>query len=112
MAEEPGVEFKEIAQIFITTFVRPSFTKVMDQPAQPTTDKDIPTTDKTTGKNISATEKLILGLIDSTPSITQNEMAHKLGMTIDGVRYHTDNLKSKGLLKRIGGKKKGWWEIS
>jgi len=38
-------------------------------------------------------------------------MAAKLNLTGDGVRYHTDNLKSKGILKRIGSTKAGQWKV-
>jgi ATP-dependent DNA helicase RecG len=96
MEHEPGVEFKEIAKLFITSFNRPSFNG---------------TTDKTTDKELLVTEKAILDLIATSPTITQKEMAEKLDMTTDGIRYNTDKLKLKGLLKRVGGKKNGYWEI-
>lgn len=105
MEKEPSVEFKEIAKIFITIFTRPSFKENIEQTTQVTTDKP-------TDKEFSTTEKLILELILSNPSITQNEMATKLGMTADGIRYNTDKLKAKGVLKRVGGKKNGRWNIT
>jgi predicted HTH transcriptional regulator len=38
-------------------------------------------------------------------------MAAKLNLSEIGIRYHTDKLKAKGILKRIGGRKTGHWEI-
>jgi ATP-dependent DNA helicase RecG len=96
MEHEPGVEFKEIAKLFITSFARPSF-------------KD--TSDKTSDKELLPTEKKILDLIAINAAITQREMAEDLGLSLAGIRYHTDKLKLKGLLKRVGGKKSGRWEI-
>jgi hypothetical protein len=34
-----------------------------------------------------------------------------LGLSEDGVRYHTEKLKAKGLSRRKGGKKMERWEI-
>ena len=47
-------------------------------------------------------EKRILAAIQHNQKITLKELADALGMTKDGVRYHTDNLKNKGRLRRIG----------
>jgi len=38
-------------------------------------------------------------------------LAEKLKLSENGIRYHTDNLKRKGFLKRIGGKKSGQWKV-
>jgi len=67
--------------------------------------------DKTIDKKLSATEKSIINLIPTTPSITQKEMAKHLNLSEIGIRYHIKKLKEKMLLKRTGGKKLGHWEI-
>jgi len=61
------------------------------------------TTQKTTQK--------ILRAIEENPSITREGLAGLLGITADGVKYHLDNLKKKGLIKRAGGRKEGIWKI-
>jgi len=61
------------------------------------------TTQKTTQK--------IIELIKENPSITREELARALNITPDGVKYHLQNLKKKGILKRIGGKKGGYWKV-
>ena len=98
-AEEPTVQFSEVAQPFIAAFSRPSYT----EPEK--------TTEKTTGKELSLAAKKILKLIALNPVITQKELAVKLGLTEDGVYYHIARLKRIRQLIRIGGKKAGRWEV-
>jgi len=61
------------------------------------------TTQKTTQK--------ILALLKEKPGITRVELAEQLGITPDGVKYHLNNLKKEGIIKRIGGRRGGYWEI-
>jgi len=99
LAEEPTVQFSEVAHLFIAAFNRHSFTEP---------DK---TTDKTTDKELSLVARKILKVIVSNPAITQKDIALQLGLTEDGVYYHIARLKSLGQLRRIGGKKAGRWEV-
>lgn len=85
LSKEPDANFKEVAEIFITIFKRKHYTP-------------------------STTQK-ILALIKENPQITRNELAKVLGISSDGVKYHLDNLKKKGILKRVGGRKEGYWEV-
>lgn len=115
---EPGVQFEELAGMFITVFGR-STAKADEMLAKEvheiTTEE---TTNKTTAKTtieksstLSMQEKSILSIIEETPIISQREIAALIGLSVDGVRYHTDKLKKKGVLRRIGGTKGGRWEI-
>jgi len=81
-----------VAGIFVTRFKRKHYVPVPTQK----------TTQKTTQK--------ILALVKENPQITRNELARVLGISSDGVKYHLDNLKQKGLLRRVGGRKEGHWE--
>ena len=123
LENEPNTQFEEIAHIFIASFPRPSFepehaakaamanfgdTKHNSLSVVHTTDK---TADKTTENTLSANEQAILSLVSVNPSVTQKEMATAIGLSEDGVRYHTEKLKAKGLLRREGGKKMGHWEV-
>ena len=80
-----------------------------------TTDKTTEnTTDKTTYKlpiNLTLTEIRILEEVRVNPSITQTQLAMNIGITTDGVRYAIKNLKSKGILNRIGSRRNGTWTI-
>ena len=70
------------------------------------------TSDKTSNKDLSATEKTIVSMIESNPSVTHKEMAVQLNLIEVGICCHTDKLKTKGILQRIGGKKSGRWKVS
>lgn len=104
----PNVKFREIADIFIAAFERPSFMEEKEPPHQEAADITI---DKTIDKALSVTEKTILDLIADNPAITQKEMAEKLSLSEIGIRYNTNRLKAKGVLRRVGGKKAGHWKI-
>ncbi|MDL2330279.1 winged helix-turn-helix transcriptional regulator, partial [Desulfosarcina sp. OttesenSCG-928-A07] len=53
-----------------------------------------------------------LQIITETPDISQREIAAKMDLTEDGVRYHIRKLKEKGVLHRVGSTKSGVWEIA
>ena len=62
--------------------------------------------------NISEMELKILEVIKGNNNFSRNEIAKTLGsITPDGVKYHLSNLQKKGLLKRVGGRKEGHWEV-
>ena len=47
----------------------------------------------------------------SNPYITQKELAAKCGLTEDGVYYVVSKLRKSGVVKRVGGRKLGYWEV-
>jgi len=53
----------------------------------------------------------ILDLIKENPNITRKKLAFVIGVTEDGIKYHIANLKKKGLLRRTGPDKGGYWEV-
>jgi ATP-dependent DNA helicase RecG len=69
------------------------------------------TTQKTTRKTTQKTTQKLLSLIRENPGATREELAILLEITPDGVKYHIANLKKKGFIKRIGGRKGGRWEV-
>jgi len=105
LEKEPGVEFKEVANIFITSFARPSF---LENPEQIT----LETSNKTSDKTLSAIEKDIVKILEAAPLVTQKEIAGQLNLSYAGIRYHTDKLKAKAILQRVGGKKSGRWVVT
>ena len=88
-AEEASTETEQPVEVTSTTAA--------------TTEKAEKTTKKTAEK--------ILCLLRENPSLTNKELAEQCGITEDGVYYQTKKMKSKGLLRRIGGDKGGHWEI-
>ena len=66
---------------------------------------------KTVVKTVGKTVGKILALIEENPKITREELSVKIGLTIRGIEWNLAMLKKKGLLKRIGPKKGGYWEV-
>lgn len=90
-------------QFFIVTLKNINYLK---------SETDQKTIQKTDQKTIQKTEELILNLIKLNPRITQNEIALQLGnISLSGVKYNLKKLRERGLVKRIGADKGGYWEI-
>jgi ATP-dependent DNA helicase RecG len=53
----------------------------------------------------------ILDVIKNNPKITQNELAEIAGLTRRGIEWNLAKLKEKGIIKRIGPAKGGYWEV-
>ena len=50
-------------------------------------------------------------MLRSQPSITRRETAKRLGITLEGVRYHLVKLKAAGRIRHVGPSKAGLWEV-
>lgn len=57
------------------------------------------------------TQEKILALLISQPFITRKDLAGRIGISADGVKYHLGKLKAAGLIRHIGPTKKGHWEV-
>ena len=64
------------------------------------------------GSGIADVEAQILNLIRKSPEITQKEMATALHAGIMTIKRYTAKLQSRGVLTRVGSRKKGYWIIS
>ena len=89
-------------------FIEDAITPKDGDTTSKTTPKDGDTTPKTTPRE---TQKEILSLIKENNKITAQEIADKIGITRDGVRYHLDNLKNKGIIKHYGIVQNGYWKV-
>ena len=66
---------------------------------------------KTTTKTTAKTTAKILGILRSNPRVTYEEIGAKLGLTTDGVYYHTNKLRAQGIIRREGGTNGGIWIV-
>lgn len=81
------------------------------QQGEETTQKEQETTQKTTRK-ITSVQKAMLDFLIQNPQASRVEIANSLGnITEDGIKYNLKVLQQKGLLKRVGPDKGGYWEI-
>ena len=68
--------------------------------------------DNATQKDIDATPKKVLDYFKQHPKGTRIEAAEAIGnITADGVKFIIGKLQQKGLLKRVGGRKLGEWQV-
>lgn len=68
------------------------------------------TTQETTqeiNSNLNDSQKTILQLMKSNPTITRKELAKQMNITEDGVKYNLQKLKNLGIIKREGSTKNG-----
>ncbi len=72
--------------------------------------KNMETTTKTTTKT-TVKQADILRLILENSDISAKEMAEKLNLTVDGIRYHLTKMKKSGLIRYEGSSKLGKWII-
>jgi ATP-dependent DNA helicase RecG len=92
--------FREIGNLFIVAFNRPSFIEQRDEGEAATQE----TTQETTQ------EKIIAGL-RAAPTLTRKLLAQQLGISEDGVKYHLNKLKATGRIRHVGPTKAGRWEV-
>lgn len=63
-------------------------------------------------KNQITTQKKVLNYLTSNPKAMRVEVANALGdITEDGVKFIIGKLQQKGLLKRVGGRRHGEWQV-
>ena len=80
-----------------------------------TTEKNMNTTPDnaaSVGKTVEKNTETILKLIIDNPKITKPEMARLTGLSLRGVEWNIQQLKSSGLITRIGPNKGGHWEVN
>ena len=53
----------------------------------------------------------ILRIVQANPRVTQKEMASEIGKSERTLKTITVSLQEKSLLRRVGGKRDGKWEI-
>jgi ATP-dependent DNA helicase RecG len=63
---------------------------------------------KKTSKKV---EHQLVDLIRKNSQISVKDLSKLVELSIGGVRYHLEDLKKKGILKRIGPDRGGHWEI-
>lgn len=75
-------------------------------------ERTIQKSDVTTQKNLDTTQKEVLEYFKDNPKATRVDAANALGnITEDGVKFIIAKLQKKGLLKRVGGRKHGEWQV-
>lgn len=95
--EKVNVEFKELKSGFMVIFYRK-----VEGPKRVL---------KKVLKELTGNQKKILEAISQNPKITSEELAELVGISARKIRENIKKLKDEGLVKRIGGRKEGYWEF-
>ena len=66
---------------------------------------------KSSEKTREKTREKIIQAVKENPVITTNGLAETLGITVKGVEWQIKDLKSRGIIRRVGPAKGGHWEI-
>ena len=122
MAENCDVELIDrpdgnqfIARIWRTTQKDETTTQKANEELISATQKEESTTQKSiiaTPKPLTDTQKEILEYLHEHPTATRQEVAKVIdNITEDGVKYNIGRLQQYGVLKRVGGRKNGHWEV-
>lgn len=64
--------------------------------------------DNTTQKT---TQERLIELLKANPNLSRSDLATLLKLSEDGVKYQIKKLKDKGIIKRVGPDKGGYWEV-
>ncbi|MAH46318.1 hypothetical protein CMI37_10835 [Candidatus Pacearchaeota archaeon] len=62
-------------------------------------------------ERISENERTIINLIKNDPYISKSEMIIKGKLTKKSIEWNIEKLKQRGLLKRVGFARGGYWEV-
>jgi len=103
----PDASFIEIGGLFITRFMRPG---AQDTTLETTLETPA-TTPETPPKPPESAKEAMLQMLRQQPRISAPDLAQATGLSIDGVKYHLNQLKRSGKLRRHGPTKGGHWEV-
>ncbi len=84
----PDVVFREIGNLFIVAFRRPSFLKQNDA-------------------GEATTQEKIITSLRAAPVLTRKLLAQRLDISEDGAKYHLNKLKTAGRIRHVGPAKAG-----
>lgn len=98
LSKEPSTVFKEVGRQFIVVFKR-----------KKTVEKRV--TERVTEK-VTENQKMILDNISKNKRFTAHELARIVGISERKIKENIKKLKEKGLVKRIGPDRGGYWEVS
>ncbi len=63
------------------------------------------------GEKVGVNEKNILQLVQKNSQVTYKELSEKVGIAEKNIYANIEKLKKKGLLKRVGPDKGGYWKV-
>ena len=77
----------------------------------PKTENTTPKSQNPTPKKIGEKAQAVIDILIEDPFIKREELAVRLGLTLEGVKYHLGQLQKKGYVLRDDGRKNGKWKV-
>jgi len=109
LANAPDVAFREIAQLFVASFERPS--AVVE--TTPEIGLEPPeNTKETPKKHPENTKELLLQALQAQPGLTVKALALVMQLSEAGVRHHLRVLQANQQLRHVGPTKGGHWQVT
>ena len=93
----PEPKFQEMQKGFQVTLYKKTTQKATQKTTQKATQK--------------TTKEKILDLLSINSKLTREDLAQEIGVTADTIKQHIAKLKKENRLKRVGGRKDGYWEV-
>ena len=75
------------------------------------TENTTPKGQNPTPKKIGEKAQAVIDILIEDPFIKREELAERLGLTLEGVKYHLGQLQKKGYVLRDDGRKNGRWRV-
>ncbi len=116
LSKEPETVFSEVANIFFTTFKRKGLDALSAKDKHIIADdlkgdlKDLKK-DLKTRYSLTDNQLKILNAVIKNKNVTQQRLSELIGITSRNIRNNMEKLKKKGLLKRIGPVRGGYWQV-
>jgi ATP-dependent DNA helicase RecG len=70
------------------------------------------TVEKTVEKAVEKTVEKLIAIIKEKPNITIKKLAELTGLSRRGIEWNIQQLKSNGLIERVGTDRSGYWKIT
>ena len=107
LSKEPDTKFNEVGTKVITTFIRKSYYEEK-KGVEDTTQKKV--VEKVVEK-LTPTRQSIISHMQQNKTISAKELSGIVGISQRKIQENISWLKEKGLIKRIGPDKGGYWEV-
>lgn len=110
-ADAPIPKYRHIGDDFWTIFNFKKVKSEVDEVEEKRRKDSMDSTQKNTLKTVEKTVEKIILEMRRNPAITIKTLALQLGLSRRGIEEQIKQLKSKGLIRRIGPDKGGHWEV-
>ncbi len=87
------------------------FAAIINRESTPKTENTTPKGQNPTLKKIGEKAQAVIDILIEDPFIKREELAERLGLTLEGVKYNLGQLQKKGYVLRDDGRKNGRWRV-